>query len=535
MNKRFINFLPILFSLVLILGVFLGVMLSRNNNGKTSNFVISLADDKYSKVSTILQHIEEQYVDTINSKAIIESAISSILEKLDPHSDYIKAEEFEEVNDPLLGSFDGIGIEFNIVNDTVVVVNPLTGGPSQTMGVLAGDRIIKVDGKSIAGIKITTIDVMKKLKGKKGTKVNVSLLRRGQNNLITLDITRGKIPTFSVDVAYMINKEVGYIKISKFSATTHQEFVKALQDLKKQNMKKCIIDVRGNGGGYLDAAINLADELLEKDKMIVYTQGRMRNKKEAFAKEGGNFEDGNVAILIDEWSASASEILAGAVQDNDRGIIVGRRSFGKGLVQEQIQLNDGSAFRLTVARYYTPSGRCIQRPYSNGTDDYYAELMKRYTDGELFSKDSVKFKDTVIYKTPKGKILHGGGGIMPDVFVPVDGGKESDYFYAIANKNHIYTFAFDYADKHRKTLSSQYKDAKEYVKGFKINSSIINELVDYCTAKGVKKDAVGLQKSLKEIELQLKAYIGRNIFGSQAFYPCINEKDKTISKAVEAL
>ena len=354
-------YLPVFFALVFVAGVFLGIKFIPIISGNSSNKTFPLGFGKYDKLNDVLNYIQDSYVDTMSRKKLTEEAISSLLDKLDPHSVYISAEEFNDANDPLLGSFDGIGVEFRIQRDSITVMNVVPGGPSEGIGVLAGDRIVKVDGKNVAGIKISNTEVMKKLKGKHGTRVKITVFRRGLRKLIEFNITRGVIPTYSLDIAYMLTKNIGYIKLSKFSATTHEEFVNALQKLKNKGMTKLVLDLRDNGGGYLQAAIDVADEFLEENKLIVYTKGAHRPKTTVNATSEGNFEKGQLVILINEFTASASEIVSGAIQDNDRGVIIGRRSFGKGLVQEQLKLYDGSAVRLTVARYYTPTGRCIQR------------------------------------------------------------------------------------------------------------------------------------------------------------------------------
>jgi carboxyl-terminal processing protease len=384
-------YLPFIFAIVLALGVLLGLSLNfdRTSQPQERKF-FSIGFDRYDKINDIVNYVYESYVDSIDRQELTEDAIVSLLKNLDPHSSYIPASAFRELNDPLMGSFEGIGIEFNMITDTVVVINPLTGGPSERIGLMAGDRIIKVEDENIAGLNMATNDVVRKLKGPKGTKVTVSVMRRGVDELIDFTITRDKIPSYSLDIAYMIDPNTGYIKLGKFSATSHQEFRSAMERLKREGMEKMILDLRGNGGGFLDAAISLADEFLSPETLIVYTDGRKRPKTFAHARRNGGFETQPLVILIDEWSASASEIIAGAVQDHDRGLIIGRRSFGKGLVQEQVQLGDGSALRLTVARYYTPSGRSIQKPYDNGSDEYFADFMQRYLDGELESRTALR-------------------------------------------------------------------------------------------------------------------------------------------------
>ncbi|MCC6691708.1 MAG: S41 family peptidase, partial [Bacteroidia bacterium] len=405
-------YLPIVFSLLLVLGIYIGYEYSFLN--RTS---ISTTDGKIEK---LLNYIQKRYVDTVNKTQLEDKALNALLQSLDPHSAYVNAKEAKAMNEPLQGNFGGIGIEFNIIKDTIRVVAPISGGPSEALGIQAGDMIVKIEGKNSAGVKITNRQVIEQLRGEHNTKVNISIKRRGVKKLIDFTITRGEIPIFSIDVAYMVDAKTGYIKVSRFGATTYDEYMKAFHDLKEKNMQSLIRDLRGNPGGYLNAAVMLADEFLEQGKEIVHTQGRSDKIKVHMATARGEFEKNKLIILIDEGSASASEIVAGAVQDNDRGMIVGRRSFGKGLVQEEKEFEDGSAVRLTIARYYTPTGRCIQKPYNEGTEAYFSEEMERYDKGELQNADSIKFADSLKFKTPAGKVVYGGGGIMPDVFVPID-------------------------------------------------------------------------------------------------------------------
>src|SRR3954471_4115693 len=416
MNRpKFYIYLPIVFALVLLLGILIG----RTFGFTSRNGIISInSKNPYNKIDEILHYINEQYVDTVNNKQLVEKTITTMLQNLDPHSSYLTAEDAKSNNEPLQGNFEGIGIEFNIVEDTIRVLSAIPGGPSELVGIQAGDKIVEVEGKKVAGIKITNKDVLAKLKGPGETKVKVGILRRGKSAIQNFTITRGTIPIYSVDVSYMLTPKIGYIKISRFATDTYNEYLKAFDKLQKMGMQQLVIDLRGNGGGYLNTAVSLADEFLPKGKEIVYTIGKARPRTDYKATEKGHFENGKLVILIDDGSASASEILAGAMQDNDRATIIGRRSFGKGLVQEQSEFSDGSAMRLTIARYYTPTGRCIQKTYSNGLEDYYKEEYSRYNSGELENVDSIKINDSLKYTTPGGKIVYGGGGIIPDVFVP---------------------------------------------------------------------------------------------------------------------
>lgn len=528
-------FLPFLFAIVLAAGVIIGLSLDFDKTPQKAEernfFSIGLGDSN-DKVSDIINYIDDSYVDSIDQEELTEEAIVTLLSNLDPHSSYIPAESFRDLNDPLMGSFEGIGIEFNMITDTVVVINPLPGGPSEKVGLMAGDRIIKVEDENIAGMDINTQDVVRKLKGPKGTEVTVSVMRRGVDELLEFTITRDEIPSYSLDIAYMVEAETGYIKLGQFSATTHSEFQTAMDRLKREGMQQMILDLRGNGGGFLESAIKLADEFLTPESLIVYTQGRKRPKTIANARRNGGFEEQPLIVLIDEWSASASEIIAGAIQDHDRGLVVGRRSFGKGLVQEQVQLADGSALRLTVARYYTPSGRSIQKPYDNGNEEYYADFMERYMHGEMETADSIQFNDSLKYTTESGRIVYGGGGIMPDVFVPLQTEQRTEYFNQMSNMGLIYRFAFDYADQYRKDLE-KYDDAESFVDQFSINQNIISQFVQFGEENGVSYNETEFDKAEILINTQIKAYIGRNIFGNEAFYPVINKDDPTVLKALE--
>ena len=487
-----------------------------------------------SKFDEVMYHINNGYVDTVNTKKLEEEAIAAMMEELDPHSQYISVEEFNAVNDPLLGSFEGIGVQFRVVEDTVTIVSTIKGGPSEKVGVMAGDRIVYVGDSLIAGIKIKNESVMRLLKGPKGTKVKVKIHRRGEPKLIDFTITRDVIPTYSVDIAYMLDKETGYIKTSKFSATTHKEFVKAAKSLKKEGMTKLILDLRGNGGGYLGEAVDIVDEFLPKGSLVVFTEGRFRPKNTYYAKRKGLLEDIPLAILIDDESASASEIVAGAIQDNDRGIIVGRRSFGKGLVQEQVMLSDKSAIRITVARYYTPTGRCIQKPFNGKLEDYLLESYDRYENGELFSADSIHLNDTLKYYTPKGKVVYGGGGIIPDVYVPLVNDSTEYYFNRIANLGILYQYAFDYCDSHRQELA-RYKTVADFDKSFQVTDAMFKELVARAEKKGLKGNDKEKQVARRETNILLKAYIARDLFGEEGFYPIYRPMDDILQKALEAM
>ncbi len=528
-NSKRAIYMPIVLSLVMVTGIIIGLSLNKNNN---SNRLLIYPRSE-NKLTNVLNYIEDEYVDTVDRQELVENAIPEILKQLDPHSVYIPAKELKELNEPLEGNFEGIGVQFNMPDDTVVVIATISGGPSEKIGILPGDRIVMIEDSVVAGKKIRNTDIVKMLKGPKGTKVKVSIKRKGIDELIDFEIIRDKIPLYSVDVAYMINNDIGYIKISKFAKTTYKEFREAIKKLENEGMVKLVLDLRGNGGGFLDAATNIANEFLEANKLIVYTKGKSRPKRETFSNDEGNCLDKDVVVLIDEWSASASEILAGALQDNDRGTIVGRRSFGKGLVQQQTMFKDGSALRLTIARYYTPTGRCIQRPYEEGEEMYYDDLQLRFENGEFLEKDSIKFNDSLKFYTPKGKVVYGGGGIMPDIFVPLDTTGQTDYYQKVIHKGLIYRFAFDYADNNREKLSkyTQYKDLEKYLD----KQKILNQFINFAADKGIEKNQKDINESASLLTTQLKASIARNILDNDGFYPIIAKEDATLQRAIGVL
>lgn len=532
-SKKFNAYLPILLSVVLVIGIWVGYFLNKPNSYNSTSSV-SRQTIPNEKISNLLDFIEYQYVDTINKKDLVEKTITAMLQSLDPHSSYIPATDFADVNEPLEGNFDGIGVEFNIIRDTIRIINLIEGGPSEKIGLRAGDKLISVEGKTVAGVKITNKEVFSKLRGERGSKVTVGVLRTGFPHMLEFKIIREAIPLYSLDAAYMTSPNIGYIKISKFAATTYEEYLKAFNHLTKQGMKKLILDLRGNPGGYLNAAVDISDEFLANGLQIVYTQGKANPKKTYKATERGSFENNGLVILIDEGSASASEIVAGAVQDNDRGLIIGRRSFGKGLVQDQLQLPDGSAIRLTIARYYTPTGRCIQKPYTDDKDEYYGEEYARYGKGELLNADSVKLDTTKQYRTAEGKIVYGGGGIMPDVFVPIDTAKTNTFLNKAFYSGAINTFAFEYADKNRAKLRAL-GSAKNYIEKFEIDNTILEEFYTYCNKQNVKLGTQNKTRVNDSVKPYLKALIGRDVFDKDAYYPIINENDKCILKAVEVL
>lgn len=490
-----------------------------------------------SAMDEVINYIDAQYVDTVNGGELEDQAIIEMLRGLDPHSSYIPAAELKEVEESLQGNFEGIGVEFSLLKDTITVVTPIAGGPSEALGIRAGDKIVKIEDTLVAGVNITTEQVMAKLRGPKDTKVSVSIYRKGVKELLDYEIVRNKIPIVSLDAAYMLSNDIGYIKLNRFSQTTFDEFYEALQKLKEQGLAKLILDLRQNPGGFLTAAVNIADEFIDGKKSIVYTEGRNYKRKDYDARRPGMFESGELMVLIDEGSASASEIVAGAIQDWDRGTIVGRRSFGKGLVQDQFELSNKAALRLTIARYYTPAGRCIQKPYEEGElDDYNEDLDKRFKHGELQNADSLaklQKEDTSSYYTLiKKQKLFGGGGIMPNIFVPLDT-THSDPFTIKARSN-IVQFAYDYYGNHA-------DDFKAYptVADFKAHYSVSDDM--FAAFKQHVKREVGfidnklLQRDRKEFEIYIMAYLARQLYGSAGFYPIVQENDKTLQKAIALL
>jgi carboxyl-terminal processing protease len=535
-NKTFLYiFLPLIIASCTVLGVFLGAFLTPSNvNDKTIIFPNNQRFNTATKLNEILNFIEDTYVDSVDKNGLTESSISAMLTTLDPHSSYIPAKDFDGMNEPLEGNFDGIGVEFRIKDDTVLIISPIANGPSEKLGIQAGDRIVKVDTTEIAGNGITNAGVIKLLKGPRGTKVNVEIVRSGVKKRKLFTITRDRIPIYSIDAPYMIDEYTGYLKITRFAKTTYAEFIEATENLKNQGMEKLIIDLRNNGGGVLQAATKIADEILVKNKMIVYTDGRTRNRAEYFSTNQGILESTQVAILINENSASASEILAGAIQDNDRGLVIGRRSFGKGLVQEQVQWPDGSALRLTVARYYTPTGRCIQKDYGANIDEYHAEAYNRYGNGELLSSDSIQFPDSLKFYTPEGKVVYGGGGIMPDMFVPLDTVGGTNYLYELRYRGIIQTFALNYVDKRRESLNAKYKDAIVFKNKFKVTNDLFNSIIKFAEEQEIERNLEEILTSKKLINRGLKAAISRNLYNDFGYYVIINESDKTVQTAVDS-
>lgn len=532
-SPRYIIYLPIILALTLIAGIYLGSRLIRVSAIKQRPISI-LQPTRYNKVNDVIQYVLQDYVDPVDKEGLEKDAIAGMLKNLDPHSQFITAEDFGDVNDPLLGAFEGIGIQFRMERDTCTVIQTIVGGPSERAGLMAGDRIVMVDDSLVAGVEMIDRGMVRLLKGEKGSKVKVSVFRRGVTELIDFTIIRDVIPTYSIDISYMVNDSVGYIKLSKFSATTHEELLSALEELRGKGMLKLIFDLRGNSGGYLQSAIRVADEFLEQKLLIVYTEGHNRPRQVAYSTGKGSFENMPLVILIDEGSASASEIIAGAIQDNDRGLVVGRRSFGKGLVQEQLNLNDGSAIRLTVARYFTPAGRSIQKPYDNGLDEYFHDFYDRIASGELDDPANVAFDDSLKYVTAGGRTVYGGGGIMPDIYVTIERDENLKYYNSVANQGLIYQFAFDYTDSQRSKLN-MFENVENYINTFRITNAVFNEFVAFAREQGVESDNNSILSSKERIKELLKAFIARNIFDEEGFYPIYLQTDKTFLEAIEVL
>ncbi len=487
------------------------------------------------KYNAAMQLINYAYVDTINEAKLVEKAIVETLKELDPHSVYISKKDVQKANEPLEGNFDGIGVQFEIFKDTISVVHAIPGGPSERLGIMSGDRIVKIDGEVVVGKKITNQFVLDHLRGKRGTKVKVSIFRKGKKELIEFTITRDKIPINSIDAAYMIKPGVGYINLNKFAQTSMQEFVESVNKLNSKGMKSLILDLRNNSGGYMGTSIDLSDEFLKSGKLIVYTQGRNAQREDFYSTGRGLFETGKLVIMINENSASASEIVSGAIQDWDRGIIVGRRSFGKGLVQRPFQLPDSSMIRLTTARYYNPSGKCIQKSYADGIDKYYEDFSIRMKHGELIHPDSIKFPDSLKYYTSKKRVVYGGGGIMPDVFIPWDSTPISDYYLELRRKNVINSYVGEYVDKSRKALKTSYPEFSTYEQNFQTDEAFMADFFAYAEKEGVKMDEKGYADAEKLIKSQLKGLIAQKLWDMTELYTIINQYDEEVLKAIEVI
>lgn len=492
--------------------------------------------------------ITNLYVDKVDEDKLVEEAIIKMLAQLDPHSTYNNAEEVKKMNEPLQGNFEGIGVQFQMIEDTLLVIQPVSNGPSEKVGILAGDRIVAVNDSAIAGVKMSTEDIMSRLRGPKDSEVKLTIVRRGVDDQLYFTVKRDKIPILSLDASYMIQPKTGYIRINRFGATTAEEFAEALKSLQKKGMKDLILDLQGNGGGYLNAAIDLANEFLKQKELIVYTEGRAARRSDFFAKGTGNFKNGRLIILVDEYSASASEIVTGAIQDWDRGVVVGRRTFGKGLVQRPIDLPDGSMIRLTIARYYTPSGRCIQKPYDstanldgrltgeNSQDKYNQELIDRFNHGEMIHADSIHFADSLKAQTKRmGRTVYGGGGIMPDFFVPIDTTQYTDYHRNLVAKGVVIKATTGNIEKHRKELQNKYKKFEAFNEKFEIDDNFLAEIRTLADKEKIKFDEKQYNQSLPLIKTQLKALIARDLWDMNEYFQVMNSTNQSVQQALKVL
>ena len=495
-------------------------------------------DSPMRKLQIAEMAITNLYVDSVDEQKMVEDGIRGMLEKLDPHSSYTTAKETKAMNEPLQGSFEGVGIQFNVSQDTLLVIQPTLGGPSEKVGIMAGDRIVAVNDTAIAGVKMSRDEMMRRLRGKKGSKVALTVVRRGIADRLSFTVTRDKIPVKTVDAVYMIRPNVGYIRIGSFGATTYEEFMEGVDSLKRKGMVDLVLDLQENGGGYMQSAIRIANEFLRKNDLIVYTEGRRSKRQEYSANGGGRLLDGRVMVLVNEYSASAAEIVTGALQDQDRAQVVGRRSFGKGLVQRPIEFKDGSMIRLTIAHYYTPSGRCIQKPYTKGDkEDYAMDIEKRFKHGELYSADSIHFADSLKYETlRRHRTVYGGGGIMPDFFVPLDTTQYTPFHRQLAAKSFIINASLRYIDSHRKELRKRYTSFDKFSAEFTIPAAVTDALIADAAKDGVKpKDDAELQATMPQLKLQLKALVARDLWNMSQYFAVINESNHIVMKAVELL
>ncbi|MEE4177285.1 MAG: S41 family peptidase [Bacteroides sp.] len=513
---------------LLILTAFL-VLFVQSSFGQVDNL-------QFEKMARVLQVVKLAYVEPVDEEKIVEDAIKGLLKELDPHSVYLSAEELKEANEPLQGSFEGIGVQFNIINDTIVVVSPVPGGPSEKVGIMPGDKIVSIDGEKSTGSEVNNQYVMDRLRGERGSKVSVGIFRRSSRDILDFVITRDRIPINSVDASFMAAPGIGYIKLNRFSRTTMREFYEAMSGLSKQGMEHLILDLNYNSGGYLDVAIDLSDQFLEDNKMIVYTEGHAAPVQERFSTSRGAFKKGKLVVLINEGSASASEILAGAIQDWDRGLIVGRRSFGKGLVQQPFNLPDGSAIRLTTARYHTPTGRSIQKPYDEGNDKYFEDLTQRLRMGELVSPENITFPDSLKYFTKVNKReVYGGGGIMPDVFIPLDTTRASEFYSRLVRQGVINSFGIEYANDNRVQLQASYPDVNTFIQNFKVDDRLLNDLYAYAEKQDITPGEEDLAETLPYLKIQLKGLVARNLFDFSAYIQVATEMDDAFQKAVHLI
>ena len=529
-KNRTSRFMPVIVAVSIVTGILIGTFYANHFSGNK----LGIINTSSNKLNALLRIIDDQYVDTVNMGELVEDAMPQILGELDPHSSYIPAKDLEAVNSDLKGSFSGIGIQFTIQQDTIHVNNVIQGGPSEKVGLMAGDRIIEVDDSAFVGKIVTNYESMKRLKGPKGSEVKLGVFRPGEKETLHFTIVRGDIPVKSVDAAYMLNDKFGYIKVNKFGETTYPELLISLAKLNQANCEGVVIDLRGNTGGYMGAAIQMVNEFLPKNRLIVYTQGR-KSPRENYTSNGtGSSQKMPIVVLMDEGSASASEIFAGAIQDNDRGTIIGRRSFGKGLVQQPIDFSDGSAIRLTIARYYTPSGRCIQKQYVKGNDaNYEMDILTRYEHGEFFSQDSIKQDQSQIFETSLGRPVYGGGGIMPDIFVPQDTTGMTSYYRMAVNRGLTIQFAFQYTDNHRAEM--QKYETEESLLQYLKHQNILEQFARFAENKGLKRRNILMYKSQKLFETNLYGNIIYNMLGMEAYIEYLNKSDKTVLKALEVL
>lgn len=535
-NTKYTILFPLLLAAGVVLGILLGQFMGRNSTESQFRSALTKMAVPDNKLTYTLSLIEHQYVDSISLDSLAEHVIPLLVRELDPHSVYIPAAEMQQINEPLEGEFDGIGVVFNMATDTVTVLNVIPSGPSDKAGVKAGDRIVRINDSLVAGQKIPQHSIVKRLRGPRGSHVRLTLRRFGIADSVVVDVERGVIPIKSIEAAFMISDDIGYIRLGQFARTSYTELLQAMVRLRTEGMSKLIFDLRGNSGGYLDQAILIANEFLHKGQLIVYTEDRDRRQMKEYADGNGTAQETEVVVLIDEGSASSSEILAGALQDNDRGTIIGRRSFGKGLVQRQIPYSDGSALRLTTARYYTPTGRSIQKPYTVGEDeDYEADLVHRYENNEFFSADSIHFADSLRFVTPKGKVVYGGGGIMPDIFVPADTTDVTPWFIEVVGRNILYRYTMEYADRHREELN-RVASLPALQRLLDNDRTLLDDFVRYAKQQGVAPDYRQIDRSHKLIEAQLRAYIGRNtLLEDNGFYANIHPIDNVMIRSIALL
>ncbi|CDD33913.1 putative uncharacterized protein [Bacteroides sp. CAG:714] len=522
--------MPILIAVCLVAGILIGTFYANHFSGNK----LGIINTSSNKLNALLRIIDDQYVDTVKMNDLVEQAMPLILSELDPHSSYIPAKDMEEVSADLKGSFSGIGIQFTIQDDTIHINSVIQGGPSEKVGLMAGDRIVSVDDSAFVGKIVTNNEAMKRLKGKKGSKVKLGIFRQGEKDILQFTVVRGDIPVKSIDAAYMIDEKFGYIKANKFGETTYTELLIALAQLNQADCEGIIMDLRGNTGGYMAAAIQMVNEFLPNNRLIVYTQGRKSPREDYNSNGTGSSQKMPLVVLVDEGSASASEIFAGAIQDNDRGTIIGRRSFGKGLVQQPIEFSDGSAIRLTIARYYTPSGRCIQKPYEKGKgEEYELDLLTRYEHGEFFSADSIKQNTKEIYHTRLGRTVYGGGGIMPDIFVPQDTTGMTSYFRMAANRGMIIRYTFEYTDQNRSKMSEF--ETPDKLENYLKTQNVLDKFATWAEKKGLKRRNLMMLKSKRLFETALYGNIIYNMLGMEAYIQYLNKSDKTVQKALEVL